>query len=250
MCCFTGVVQSVAATKIFARPWRDGNQFLVYGMSVNFKNELAMVLPIPVPKNSDERAVRFVDLKGYPEFFPDMAAGFPASRSVTMGAAGGVARAAPAAPRLEVHSVGNFEASFVPKIADFARLDARFRLADGVWDQLPDYLDYGFAVFKLKPSQKSTHAMAFAFPRANRKQLFFPTVHIHDGKVHATAEFDHVLYFQLSDADYSPKHGWIESTVPAGMFMNMQKAGNYLDANLHCYRREIRGREKNTDIWL
>ncbi|HEY2413786.1 MAG TPA: hypothetical protein VGI40_16160 [Pirellulaceae bacterium] len=249
MCCFTGVVQWVAGTKIFAKPWRDGSQFLAYGMSVHFKDELAMVLPIPVPKNSDERAVGFINLKGYPEFFRDMAKGFPAAGSTTRGGIGGVVPAA-AAPRLEVHEVGNFEASFVPKIADFARLDARFRLADGVWDQLPDYVDYGFAVFKLKLGKENVHAMAFSFPRADRKQIFFPTVHIHDGKVHATAEFDHVLYFQLSDADYSPKHGWTESTVPAGMFMNMQKIGDYLDAGLHCYRREIRGRQKNADVWV
>jgi hypothetical protein len=249
MCCFTGPVEWVASTNIFARPARDGSQFLIYSMSLKANDELAMVLPIPVPKQSAENAVRFIDLKRYPEFFRDMASGFPVTKA--LGAAGGnLTRTAAAQPKLEVVDVGNFEASFVPTVADFQQLDARFRFTDAVWDDLPQYIDWGFAVFKLKPGKPNFHPMAFAFPRANRRQTFFPTVHIHDGKVHATADFDHVLYFQLSDADYSPKRGWLESTVPAGMFMKMQKVGNMLDAGLHCYRREIRGQQKNEDIWL
>ena len=149
---------------------------------------------------------------------------------------------------MPVQNVGSFEASFVPKVADFARLDARFRLRDGVWEQLPVYVDYGFAVFKLKPGQQKVHPMAFTFPRANPKQIFFPTVHVHDGEVHATADFDHMLYFQLSDADYSPKQGWLESTVPAGMHLKMRLLGDLVDGGLHCYRRGIRGQQKNADI--
>jgi hypothetical protein len=250
MCCFTGVVQSVTATKIFVRPRRDGSQFIVYSMSVDAKNELAMVLPIPVPKNSQERAVRFIDLQGYPEFFRDLDKGFPPPASRPAGAAGGLGRATTAAPPLEVHEVGDFEASFVPKAADFSRLDAKFRLADGVWDQLPEYAEFGFAVFKLKAGKQNVHPMAFVFPRSNRERIFFPTVHIHDGKVHATASFDHMLYFQLSDADFSPKRDWMESSIPAGMFMKMRKVGDLLDAELHCYRRGIRGQQKNADVWL
>lgn len=247
MCCFTGVVQWVGGTKIFARPGRNGGQLLIYSMSFGAKDELAMVLPIPVPKNSKENAVRFINLEAYPEFFRDMAKGFPEPRTR---AVGGLSRSAVAPTKLEVHQVGSFEASFVPTVGDFARLDARFRLADETWDQLPDYVDYGFAVFKLKPGTGDVHPMAFEFPRANARQMFFPTVHIHDGKVHATAEFDHVLYFQLADADYSPKHDWTESAQPAGMFMNMRKVGSLLDSGLHCYRRALRGRLKNADTWV
>src|SRR5207248_7445223 len=95
---------------------------------------------------------------------------------------------------LNVVDVGSFEASFVPTIPDFERLDERFRLPTGTWDQLPQYKQYGFTVFKLKPGAKVIHPMAFEFPRAAPARLFFPTVHIHDGKVHDTATFDHALY--------------------------------------------------------
>lgn len=38
--------------------------------------------------------------------------------------------------------------------------------------------------------------MAFSFASRYAKTLFFPTVHIHDGQVHANEDFDHDLYWQ------------------------------------------------------
>jgi hypothetical protein len=38
--------------------------------------------------------------------------------------------------------------------------------------------------------------MALSFPVREGGKLFFPTVHIHDGKVHPTERFDHTLYAQ------------------------------------------------------
>ena len=32
--------------------------------------------------------------------------------------------------------------------------------------------------------------------------------------------------------------------------MNMRKVGDMFDGGLHSYRREIRGRQKNEDVWL
>jgi hypothetical protein len=143
--------------------------------------------------------------------------------------------------------VGSYEASFVPTVKDFARLDPRFRLAPAVWDKLPQYKDWGFAVFKLKKGQSNVHPMAFEFPRANSKKLFFPTVHIHDGQVHPQVKFDHALYCQLSGEERLPR-GWRESPQPAGMFMKKDNSQGLLDADAHCYRKEINGLQKNEDI--
>src|SRR5262245_41303091 len=126
MCCFSRPVKDVAATKIFARSGTKDRQFLVYEMKLAADEDLAMILPLPVPKQRAEDAVRFVDLSDYADFFKDMAAGFPAPVGRSLGLDKG-ARGDAAKP-LAVVEVGNFEASFVPSIADFARLDERFRL--------------------------------------------------------------------------------------------------------------------------
>jgi len=39
----------------------------------------------------------------------------------------------------------------------------------------------------------------------------------------------------------------MESIVPAGMFLQIKKAQGMLDPELHCYRRQIRGEQKNAD---
>jgi hypothetical protein len=159
--------------------------------------------------------------------------------------------AAPKARPLPVIEVGDFGASFVPSIRDFSRLDERFRLPDTAWDKLPAYRDFGFAVFKLKESadkQQKVHPMAFEFPRANPRRLFFPTVHIHDGKVHAKAEFDHTLYCQTTGGETLPMGGWVESPQLADQFLQIARTAGIVEANSHCHKSRIRGLRKNEDI--
>jgi hypothetical protein len=244
MCCFSRRVQKVANTSIFARASKDGKQFLVYSMLLAANEDLAMILPIPTPKASKEDAVRFISLKEYPTFFLDMERPFvpPPPRGGKGKDKGGHEK-----PKLKVVEVGSYEASFVPTIKDFDRLDERFRLPKETWTNLPLYKDYGFAVFKLKKGEHKVHPMAFEFPRRNRKQLFFPTVHIHDGKVHKTATFDHVLYCQISGEDVL---SWKESPRLAGSFMKIAKTGGIVDKDGHVYRLAIQGRKPNRDTWL
>jgi hypothetical protein len=156
--------------------------------------------------------------------------------------------AAPAA-KLKVHDVGEFEASSVPTVQDFSRVDERFRLPEGTWEKLPIYKDFGFAVFKLKKGAKTVHPMAFEFPRRDPRTLFFPTVHIHDGEVHRRADFDHTLYCQrLGDETNSRAfYNWRESPQPAGMFMDEKKAKGLILAGNHAYKLTIRGQRKNED---
>ncbi len=246
MCCFTGDVDSVSTTQIFARPTDKGRQFLVYHMQYSAKEPLAMVLPIPTSADSAEDAVKFINLEKYDNFFADLHNGFPRPKSFRgVPAAGAVP---PPLAELPVVEVGSFEASFVPKIADFARLDARFRLPDGVWDKLPAYKKFGFAVFKLKEGNPKLHPMAFEFPRASTRSIFFPTVHIHDGEVHAQAEFDHMLYLQPTGSR-APR-GWEESPQPAGMFMDVKKSQGVISGDEHVYRTPIRGEQKNQDTMV
>ncbi len=175
MCCFSGRVQEVSGTRIFARSPGKDLQILAYSMSVSADADLAMILPLPVPPSPPEDAVRFIDLSGYPTLFDDLEKAFPQSRAVPQSKA---ASKGAAAKSLVVHEVGDFEASFIPRLADFERLDPRFQLPKQVWDKLPDYKDYGFAVFKLRGGEagrskaKTIHPMAFEFPiRRESKNL-------------------------------------------------------------------------------
>ncbi|MFM7150965.1 MAG: hypothetical protein ACKO23_14080 [Gemmataceae bacterium] len=248
MCCFSRPVQRVSNTQIFARASSEGRQFVVYSMKMSAKEDLAMILPLPTPKASDEDAVRFINLDKYADFFQDMELGFlPPPSSNLFGRALPKA-AAVDAPKLKVIDVGSFEASFVPQVKDFARLDERFRLPASTWNELPAYKDFGFAVFKLKSGDKKIHPMAFEFPRRDPEILFFPTVHIHDGKIHQTAMFDHNLYCQKSGGENLMR--WTESRNPASAFMQVHRTSGIVDKSLHVHRLILKGRRSNRDTLL
>ena len=68
----------------------------------------------------------------------------------------------------------------------------RFSIKKEIWSKIPAYADYGFAVFQLKALSGTLHPIAFEFDTRLRDTLFFPTIHIHDGTVHAEDAFDHI----------------------------------------------------------
>lgn len=263
MCCFSMPVPYVAGTKIFARSLDDGRQALVYSMAFIADEDLAMILPLPVPPGSAEDAVRFVDLSGYDHFFDDLDRAFPAMMLQTRGGFGAPQSLSQARPKLVVHDVGEYEASFVPSQADFDRLDDRFKLAPEVWAQLPHYADWGFAVFKLKANRtkkgffarlfgrdgsrgpQKVHPMAFEFPRREPDIVFFPTVHVHDGEVHAEAAFDHQLYCQPGPA--LTESAWVRSEGPLGKWMKVDRAAGLVDPDAPVFRRTMAGFFVNQD---
>ena len=247
MCCFSAPVDSVKGTRIFARSAADGRQFLVYEMSYAAREDVAMILPLPVPEKSADDAVRFISLQEYRDFFVALESGFPKPR--TLSVTPSKPEVPVAAAPLPVVEVGDFEASFVPSIADFKRLDARFRLPDGTWDKLPAYRTYGFAVFKLKKGAGvKAHPMAFEFPRADPRRLYFPTVHIHDGTVKEKAGFDHVLYAQSNEGELLQFTVWTESPQPASHFVHIARSKGLVAGDRHVHRHEIRGERKNEDV--
>jgi hypothetical protein len=245
MCCFTGKVEEVKNTRIFARLGEHGNQVIIYQMSVKADQDLAMVLPIPVKEGGGEGAVKFFDFSKYENVFEDLWKLFPVYNfsSDPFGAA----PAAASNRSLKVVSVGAYDASFVPTIADFSRLDARFRLPDGVWAKLPGYADFGFAVFKLKPGNAQVHPMAFSFPTVLAGTVFFPTLHIHDGEVHPKERFDHTLYLQAPATNLS-RGGWRESPALAVTKVKCGLTHGMIRPELHVYQQVMRGKFDNGDV--
>jgi len=249
VCCFSKPVPFLGKTKIFAR--RDGErELLAYSMNIEVGEDLAMVLPIPVPPSPAEDAVAFLDLRGYGDFFTALEAAFPPDDSFEPLATGGCFAGAPA-PRLVVHDVGDFEASFVPTRGDFHRLDERFRMPAGFWDSAPTYADWGFAVFRLKPSRKkqTVHPMAFSFPMREERSVFFPTVHAHGGGVEPEASFEHALYTQVD--------GLLEATIPwpasqgrLGAFVDGARTRGIVDGERGGFRTNLWGSMANADLWL
>jgi len=267
MCCFSRPIPFVARTKIFARMVGQ-RQRLAYAMSFAAAEAVAMVLPLPVPPGSADDAVRFLDLTGYRTFFTDLEAGFPLVMPVAARGGSPYRGGIPARPKLVVHDIGDFVASFVPTAADFDRLDPRFRLPPSVLGALRGYDDWGFAVVQLKPSMRGLWArlrrtrntlapVALELPTRDPSRLFFPTVHVHDGAVHAEAAFDHTLYWQLppgvsAPPDREPVALGLPRNVsgPAGRFMDVERARGLVDGELPCHRRVLWGTLPNQDTWI
>lgn len=243
MCIFSQDVDAVYGTKIFARKSEGNGQFLVYSMGYEANQELAMILPLPTPEMPGEDAIRFIDLSEYSGFFEEMDSIFPVPRGIS---------ASYRSKTLKVHSVGNFEASFVPHRNEFARLDRRFCLSDVIWNKLSQYHDFSFAVFKLKAGHQEIHPMAFEFPRRNADELYFPTIHVHNGTVEQTAHFNHVLYCQseIKQTTWDVSMYWNDKTVPAKEFMQIEKTQGIVNPEQSIQKQHIAGDFKNQDIYI
>ena len=252
MCIFTGPVD-VCNTSIFARRLAghlSDRQCLVYQMHYASKSPVAMVLPIPVLRPNETDAINFIDLKHYPDFFDHMHRAFPSR--------GGDLCLSAEPETLEVHKVGDFVASFVPTLNDFGRLDKVFRLADDVWDQIPQYKDFSFAVFQLsktlsrsfwrKLTTQEVHPMAFEFRSRMDDTIFFPTIHIHDGHVEPLAKFDHALFFQ-SDS-IKPDETWRTTSQSAEAYLDVEKSRGTIDGQLPIHMRLLKGKLANEDTLI
>ena len=274
MCIFSPPVSLVEGTKIFARRSEKSKQFLVYSMEYEADQDIAMILPLPVASHDENTAIRFIALDGYPDFFDDMLVGFPELwPPISMAAPEDLGRSA--MEPLKVYEVGEYNASFIPTLNDFDRLDPQFKLSREVWDRLPEYQSYGFAVFKLRAPDRSkqqdmlatedsayadrwsslspspmkrSHPMAFEFVTRTPDKLFFPTIHIHDGQVHEIADFDHHLYYQGDGFSKGPTFTkGVKSEEIASKFMDVRKTMGLVDGQQKCSAIAMSGRFPNQD---
>ena len=257
MCMFSGPVEVVKNTRIFSRIEQD-SQYLVYAMDAAIPHSLAMILPIPVYSNSPDN-LAFIDLSDNPDFFSDLAERFVVpSRSRAPTLLGEDA--------LRVHQVGSYEASFIPSMSDFKRLDSRFRIDPAIWERIPIYENYGFAVFQLSAGKENAfHPMGFRFETRYPNELFFPTVHIHENEYAPRASYDHTLYYQLPakvegetkiDSQKRVSEGArskdVRSYEIAGnrLSARLGDANDLIDKHRYLWRRSMRGEYRNDDVLI
>lgn len=249
MCLFSLPVQHVHATKIFVRDVKPGTQLLVYEMSVEADADVAMILPLP---NVDTH-VSWVDMSECRDFFRQIEMMFiPPTRG------GYVSKGRGSASTLAVERVGSFDASYVPTVADFGRLDERFRIPFGVFDLHPEYRDndFGFAVFKLRdPTRGLAHPMALTFTRhPSMEGLFVPTTHAHGGEeVPTTETFDHYVYAQREHRPasvFGVRWQTSEMGVQTPRLWGAPKneMGHFAKPGAPVHRLELRGEFENRDV--
>lgn len=228
MSSFSGNLTHLSNTRIFARATPEGKQYLVYQMDYAADEDIALVLPLPIPPNTPPDAVRFIDMVNYRAFFVDMDKGFPYTRGLQLvpGKTRDNARAEPV---------------FLSSAAEFATLEAPFRIPQETWDKLPEYNDFGFAVFKIFAKAPLRSPVAVEFPMRNPNLLYFPTLHIRNGEAAEEANFDLDLFCQA-------RAGWLRTYDVASSFMNISKAQGVLDPGERVSRMTVQGMHPNSDI--
>jgi hypothetical protein len=251
MCIFLGEIERVFCTNIYSRLFYnfDGGpplQSLIYSMGYKARSDVAMVLPIPC-----ESKPQFVNLEDYKELFDDLTASFvpkqAASASISLGLAEdelGI---------LAVEQVGAYDASYVPSARDLNRLDPRLDLPEKAKESLSSIYNgsFGYVVFNLRAGEtKSAHPMAFIFASRLKDYVFFPTTHIHDGKFHRNADFDHSLFMQLPKSlrVSAERPGiWKPSLRNIEKDVRIDDAEGLLQPGI-AYHAKIQGHFKNQDI--
>lgn len=228
MSSFAGNLTHVSNTRIFARATSKGTQYLVYQMDYAADGDIALILPLPTPPNTPADAVHFIDLVGYRDFFADIEKGFPYTRGVP-------------AVKGKTRDDARAQASFLASLVEFAELEEQFRIPQETWDKLPEYHDFGFAVFKIRADAPLRSPIALEFPMRNPNLLYFPTLHIRDGEAPEDANFDLDLFCQA-------RSGWLRTYDVASSFMDINKAQGILDPGERVSRMTVQGMHPNSDI--
>ncbi len=229
MSSFSGNLIQAANTRIFARPTPDGHEFLAYQFDYDADGPIALIIPLPTPTDSSDDSVRFIDLSGYPEFFADMEKGFPYARGVAM------------TRKMTKPKENAYQATFLPTLQDLASIEEDLRIPETVWQQLPEYNEFGFAVIKLSPDVHPFYPLALEFPMRNPNLLYFPTFHIRAGQAPEEAVFDHDLFCQA-------RAGWLRTYDVASSFMDIERAQGVIDPGERVSRMTVQGMHPNSDI--
>jgi hypothetical protein len=243
-------VQQVASTKIFASmgPHAPGQwrQTLVYEAVVGTTGDNAMVLPIPVHRAVGAAGIELLNLSSVPAFFTYLR-DLLDSPLLVMGGMPSFGAPPAAAPPLPVYRVGSFDVSIVPTLADFGRLSGIFRLGLGALGPVlaQRYGDHAFVVYQIAEGTSLLHPFGVSFV-TRHDQLYFPTVHVHDGTAPLFASFDHQLFAQRSRL---PEQGRAPA-VSAYWTEHVLSSAPFVEKYLSIQSGALRGQLANQDTFV
>jgi hypothetical protein len=159
MCLFTGVVNSVSNTRIFAAPVGSQLQLIVYQNEVSVSQNVAMVLPFPFYADQMEQKmeIQLINMTQYTDFFKDCDKELPKSsspRGTGIFFGGGFGSAA--SNNLEIKQVGSYDISVAYSLDQLGKLNwEHFDLSRSLLAILQkNYAEsFGFLVCKIQASK-------------------------------------------------------------------------------------------------
>lgn len=236
MCIINEEVDDVNSTQIYASLDKSGKrQLTIYSNKIVTEKDNAMILPVPNPQS-----VSFVDLSDYTSIFDDFqrsfikrltlsntskSRGFPSMNCVN--------------DTLAVHNVGSYQASIVPSLSDFNKLDKSiFTINPEVFTILQKNYSstFGYIVCKLKKGTHAYHPFAYThdtymienqfslmdlfYNKQKKPLLFIPTrhyhTHVHFSHKNNNSEFvddwDHIIYTSNANLHTSARNNAIGSS--------------------------------------
>ena len=91
--------------------------------------------------------------------------------------------------------------------------------------------------------------MALRFQTRTPKQLYFPTTHVHNGRVEPRAGFDHHLYWQARQGAQAEASDQTTS-IPAATHMDLTRTKGLIDGQLPVFLRRVFGEQDNRDTLI
>ena len=251
MCIILARVESVSNTQLYISSSKTKErQLVIYTNKVTSPDSNAMILPVPNPLS-----VELLNFRHYKDIFEDCQKCFRhyddtrhlyATRSLACSASDSHR------PVLPVYTIGSYQASIVPSLDDFDRLNTNIlRVNPEVASLLRKTYDseFGFLVCQLKRGNHQYHPFAYTHSIHSNRLLFVPTLHYHLGEKGSSADWDHTIYSPMTDLFTNYGYSYVNSSsvqwdLLPSEYQWARKGG--VSFNRHV----IKGYSKNKDLWL